>query len=49
MYTVLFYLLKNAIFLKNDHFKKLYLNFIVLSINRSEFDLKMLIHKINKC
>jgi hypothetical protein len=47
MYTVLFYILKNAIILKMITLKKLHLNFNAVSINRTEFDLKMLIHKIN--
>jgi hypothetical protein len=47
MYTVLFYILKTRCLFKNDHFKKLYLNFNALGINRTEFDLQMLIHKIN--
>jgi hypothetical protein len=47
MYTVLFYIPKPCYLLKNDHFKKINLNFNTLSINRNEFDLKMLIHNIN--
>jgi hypothetical protein len=33
----------NHTLLKNEHIKKFYLNFNALSINRTEFDLKMLI------
>jgi hypothetical protein len=42
MYTVLLYILKSHSLFKNDHFKKFHLNFNALSINRTEFDLKML-------
>jgi hypothetical protein len=43
MYTVLFYILKSCCLFKNDHLKKSHINFNGLSINRTEFDLKMLI------
>jgi hypothetical protein len=43
MYTVLFYILKPQYFFKNYNFKKIHLNFNALSINMTEFDLKMLI------
>jgi hypothetical protein len=42
MYTALFYILKPTLF-KNDHFKIIHLNFNAVSINRTEFDLKILI------
>jgi hypothetical protein len=42
MYTVLFYILKPH-FLKITTLKTFHLNFNALSINRTEFDLKMLI------
>jgi hypothetical protein len=34
---------QTTLFFKNDHFKKIHLNFNAPSINRTEFDLKMLI------